>query len=356
VSLDEARQALLDTFCHCYRILLEHLDFLDGAVSEDGDWSGYRLVRECIDIAADRLGSAPAETTDRQLLCQDFLRRIRGAMEQNLRADSPAFAAFVDYAATVEATDDVPCMDLTEWQCIGEDLSHTCYCRYLPDDAPALCLSVGPVEMVPGSVLELYAEPHKAHGWGQITLGFAPNLFTFAEYVNQPLYFFHEYLSHLHSAPMFADHHMLPYHPFTEGWLLYYARIAYRRALFQGLHPGLCHPLHRDHYAQQYFQKVLNPVERPPLLHMGYKQADHFLRLIGEERFEQVTLLVASMPYNLLPPPPPDLHGEFVLRVRDWLRRAFSMSLSERENCIALLDSLLNGPDPVRGLMEWLIS
>ena len=354
MALDEARQALLDVFCHCYGLLLDHLDYLDGAVSAHHGWDGYRLVRECVDTAANRLGSTLPETTDRWALCEDFLRRIRGAMEHNLPADSPAFAAFSDYAAAVEAISDVPCSDLTEWQCVGEELSRVCYCRHLPADAPALSISVEGVELTPTAKMAFCAEPQKEQGRGEITFGFAPDCFIFAGYVNLPFYFFHEYLSHLHSAPMFSEHCGAPDHPFTEGWLLYYARLAYWRALFHEPHPALCHPLHRDHYAERYFQATLDPVKKP-LIHMGFQQARRFANLVGEAHFEQVTLLVTSTPYNVFTPLAPDLHGEFVRRMQDWLRRVATLSPQEREGRIAGLDALLDRHDPVRGLMEWLI-
>ena len=132
MALREDHQALLDVFCHCYEVLLEHLDLLDREV---GDGFGYRFVRECVDIAANRLGSASLETTDRQVVCRDFLRRVRGAMEQNLAADSPAFAAFSDYATAVEAPSEIAYADLVEWQYAGEELSRSCYGRLLPADA-----------------------------------------------------------------------------------------------------------------------------------------------------------------------------------------------------------------------------
>jgi hypothetical protein len=353
MTLREDRQALLDVFCHCYGVLLEYLDFLDRAVGARDDWSGYRLVQECVDTAASRLGSIPLETIDRQEVCREFLRRVRGAMEYNLRGDSPAFAAFSDYASAVKATSDASCVDLTEWQKIGEDLSRACYRCLLPADAPALCLSVEPVDLVGCNKPKLKAESDKTQGQGKITFGFAPDQFTFANYVNLPFFFLHEYLSHLHTAPTFAEYYSVQHHPFTEGWLMYYACLAYQRALLHEPHLALSHPLHREHYIAIYLQSVLGE-EAHPLVCRGYELARQFAGLVGEVRFERATLLVASTPYNLFPPPPPDLHGEFVRRVGEWLRQMFTRSLSEREDRVAALDMVLDKPDPVRKLMEWL--
>lgn len=354
MALDEARQALLDVFCHCYGLLLEHLDFLDGAVGAHHGWDSYRLVCECVDIAANRLGGTFPETTDRRALCEDFLRRIRGAMDTYLPGGSPALDAFgVCAEAMYSAPIDSP-VNLADWQHAGEELSRACYCRHLPADAPTLSLSVGPVDLTPSARSKPDAVPEKAESRGTIIFGFAADRFTFADYVNLPFFFLHEYLSHLHSAPTFSEHHGSQDPPFTEGWLMYYARQAYRCALFHDSHPALGHPLHRDHYVARYLHSALDEQTRM-MTCRGYELGRQFANLVGEPRFERVTLLVASTPYDVFTPLAPDLHGEFVRRARDWLRRVATLSPHEREGCVATLDAVLAGADPVRRLMEWLI-
>lgn len=356
MALNEVRQVLLDVFCYCYGLLLEHLDFLDGAVSVHDGWSGYRLASACVDVAANCLGSSPSESTDRQTVCRDFLRRIRGAMEQNLAVGSPAFVVFSDYATVVETSSEIPCVNLAEWQCVGEEISRSCYCRLLSADAEPSCISVGGVELEPAAEFRMFSVPRKEHGQGRIQCGFASGCFSFADYVNLPFYFFHEYLSHLHSAPMFSEQYEHLGDSFTDGWLLYYARLAYQRALYHESYPVLCHPLHRDHYLAQYLQVTLDDVKKP-LLNLGYEQARRLVELarIGEERFERITLIVATTTYDLFTPGIPDLHGEFVMRVRHWLRRTATVTPQERANLLTYLDAILDGPTPVRGLMEWLL-
>jgi len=352
MALDKVRQALLDVFCHCHGLLLRHLDYLDGAVGAHHGWDGYRLVRECVDKAAYHLGSTLPETTDQRALCKDFLRRIRGGMDACLPGGSPAFDAFDVCAEAVRAAPIDSPANLADWQHVGEELSRACYCRHLPANAPAF-ISVERVKLIPSARLELYAVPRKAYGRGEITLCFASDCFTFAEYVNLPFYFFHEYLSHLHSAPMFTEHHERVDALFTEGWLMYYARLAYQRALFHEPHPTLDYSLHRDHYVQQYFQEILDPVKKL-MVYAGYEQARRVANLLGEARFERVTLLVASTPYDVFTPLAPDLHGEFVRCVQDWLRRVVTLSPQEWESRVATLDALLDRHDPVHRLMEWL--
>jgi len=355
MALDEVRQALLDVFCHCYGLLLEHLDHLDGAVCAHRGWDCYRLMRECVDKAAYHLGSTLPERADCQALCADFLRRIRGQMDACLPSSSPTFDVFDACGDAMHAVSIDSPVDLGDWQQTGERLSRGCYCRQLPSDAPALCLLVERVDLSPSHISKPCALRQKAQACGRITYGFAANCFTFPDYINLPFFFLHEYLSHLHSAPMFAEHCGRQDHPFTEGWMLWYARLAYWRALFAEPHPALCHPLHRDHYVAWYLQSELDEVSRP-MIYKGYECARQFANLVGEPRFERVTLLIASTPYDVFTPLAPDLHGEFVQRVQHWLRRVATLSPQEREDRFATLDALLDVPDSVRSLMEWLVS
>ncbi len=353
MAIREDDQALLDVFCHCYRLLLEHLDYLDGAVSTHRGWNGYRLVRECVDTTANYLSSDSLKTTKRRELCVEFLQRIEGAIQQRLSVDSFALGPFSDYTSAVDNAQEIACVDLTEWQRVGEELSRGCYCSHLPVDAPALCLSVEPVELVlPINGLELQAYPEKAQGCGKITCNFAARRFTFADYVNLPFYFFHEYLSHLHTAPMFAEHHESQ-DRFTDGWLVYYARMAYHHTLFHNPPSSLDHPVHRDHFMAQYLKNALDDVSKP-IIYGGYESARQFAALAGVTRFERATLLIASTPYDFFDHIP-DLHGEFVRRVPHWLNRVATITPWEQEGLLAQLDEVLNGSTPVRGLMEWLI-
>jgi hypothetical protein len=102
-----------------------------------------------------------------------------------------------------------------------------------------------------------------------------------------------------------------------------------------------------------YLQSELDEKSRP-MIYKGYECARQFAKLVGEPRFERVTLLIASTPYDVFTPLAPDLHGEFVRRVQGWLRRVTTLSPQEREDRFTTLDALLDAPGPVRRLMEWL--
>ena len=56
MALDEVRQALLDVFCHCYGLLLRHLDYLDGAVGAHHGWN--KAVQDADDLSKAR-GKSP---------------------------------------------------------------------------------------------------------------------------------------------------------------------------------------------------------------------------------------------------------------------------------------------------------
>jgi len=349
--LGDARQALLDVFCHCYGLLLEHLDYLSAAVCQYSGWDGYRVIRDCVNTAASSLVNAHPEIFDRQMLCEKFLDRVRDGMGSQVEPGSSG--AFDICAEAIRSAPMDSPVDLNTWQRLGEGLSRDCYCRYLPASAPSLRLLVEPVDLAPSCrVSKFDAFPEKAQGWGRIVFGFAADYFTFGDYVNLPFYFFHEYLSHLHSAPMFAEHHGAPDHMFTEGWLLHYACLAYSHALFAESHHVLSHPLHRDHYMQCYLGTTIDEITHP-IVYKGYEWARQFADRVGKPRFERVTLLVASTPYDVCTSAR-DLHGKFVRHVHDWLCRVVTLSPQERENRISVLDAVLDGPNPVEGLMEWL--
>jgi len=191
-------------------------------------------------------------------------------------------------------------VDLTSWQQIGEELSKDCYQDVLPTTSPNLTRVVAPVCIEPSGIEYVRCIPKKDEGEGEITFYFAPPEFVFKSYVNVPLYFFHEYLSHLHTAPLFGELDEIP-QPFEDGWLLYLARIVYQHRLLRAPHPSLTHHLHREHYAECYFDS-LNEVDiERPWIEFGFRAARHFESVVGKDLFTAVTLLVATSPYDYFP-------------------------------------------------------
>ena len=352
--LDDKGQALLDVFCHCYEKLLDHLDALHDATQADPEWSEYRIVKECVDPATKAFGSSLPESLDLLALCDSFLKRIRGFTNGEVGDSLPVAEVFAECQAAARASPVAPQVDLTRWQRLGEELSRECYRAILPADSPSLTRAVKPVRIEPSNEQKVRCVPRKAAGKSEIIFCFAPDQFTLQSYVNLPFYFFHEYLSHLHTAPLFAESDPCP-KPFEEGWLLYLAYELYCHRLLNEPHPALTHHKHREHYAGRYCQEQNDDASRESWVPFGYELARRFEAVVGPDLFRDVTLLVAISPYHHFAPAIPDLHDEFISRVKRWLDKMATLSAEQKENKIKRLTREIQTEEAIRRLFEFLI-
>lgn len=353
MPLDETRQALLDVFCHCYEKLLDSLYALDDAAQSYPEWSAYRIVKECFNPATKEFGSAEAKTLDLPSLCSDFLSRAEGFLVGKLGSDSPVVGAFADYKAAVQASSVPNQVDFTDWQQLGEELSKECYQDVLPADSPNLTRAVKPICIEPSNKQGVRCIPQKEGGESEITFHSASPQFVLQSYVNLPLYFFHEYLSHIHTARLFGELDEVP-KPFEDGWLLYCIREAYRHKLLHDPHPSLTHHLHREHYAEQYFLEQSVAASNQPWVSFGYEQARRFENVTGLDLFKKTTLLVAISPYDQFPDIP-NLHWDFVRRVAQWLAKMATLSETQEESKVRQLAEELGKQEALRRLLEFLI-
>jgi len=353
MPLDDREQALLDVFCHCYEKLLDHLDALDDATQARHDWDAYRVVKECVNRAAKAFGSFLPESSDLSTLCDDFLRRIGGSIVTELTS-SPVAEVFAEYQAAVQASPVAPQVDLTHWQRLGEELSRECYQAILSADSPNLTRVVKPVSIELSRREDMSCLPRKAAEESEITFHFAPYQFTLQSYVNLPFYFFHEYLSHLHTARLFAESDPCPT-PFEDGWLLYLAHEIYCHRLLNDPHPALAHHLHCEHYVGRYCQEQNDDASKEPWVRLGYEQARRFEAVVRPDLFRDVTLLVAISPYDHFAPDIPDLHGEFVRRVKRWLDKTATLPAEQKEDKVKRLTREIQTSEAIRRLFEFLI-
>ena len=351
--LGEASQIQLDALCHCYEKLLEHLEVIDDAAQEHAGWSAYRVVRQCVDPATEAFGRSAEPSSDTAEACEDFLNRVAGSMALHLPAGSPtqeALAACRDGVCECPVTSpaDVAC-----WQVIGENLSRGCYQAALPEDHPNLTRQVRAVSIRPARRRGVRTIPDKGEGESEIILHYAGHEFTLDSYVNLPLLFFHEYLSHIHTGHLFGEAHQST-KPFEDGWLLYLQQQEYSRALVSGEHEGLSHPLDREYFASRYFKDCLDS-SVGPWVEVGYARARAFDAAVGPDLFRKVTVLVAAHPYHYFAPQIPDVHGDFVKRADHWLRRTATASEAERAAMCDSLAQTLADPEPLRALFDFLV-
>jgi len=353
MPLNDRRQAMLDTFCHVYGILLDYFYDFDDAVYPHSAWDGYRVVGDCINSAAQRFGRLPVESIEPVVLCEDLLGRIEGSFSLQFPSTSPVFsvlAAFKDAVLSVRIPSPA---DIDLFHDIGEKLSAECYRLICLPDSPNLCRPTNLV-IVPSNRQRFSCQPNKRGGTSTITFEFSTSEFTFESFVNLPFYFLHEYLSHIHSAELFAEEGCSEASPpFEDGWLLYAAQRFYCQRLWHDLPSSLSHLEHRDHYATKYISQVTEG-SRNIWVQLGYQQAKNFEKIVGSDLFWKVTLLLATSPFNHLLECA-DLHQEFMVRIKPWIRRMSTLPDEKRSEGIELMTLAVEDSEPIRSLIDILL-
>jgi len=353
MPLDDRHQAMLDTFCHVYGILLDYFDDFDDAVSSYSAWHGYRAVTECINPAAQRFGTLPVESIEPTVLCEDLLGRIEGSFSSHFPSTSSVFSVLAAFKDAVHSVAVPSPADIDLFRDIGENLSIDCYRAVCPPDSPCLCRPTNLV-IEPSNREVFCCKPDKRGGTSMITFGFSASEFTFESFVNLPFYFLHEYLSHVHSAELFAEEGCTEASPpFEDGWLLYAAHRFYRQRLWHDLPSSLSHPDHRDYYATKYIYQITQG-SKNKWAQLGYQQAKNFESIVGSDLFWQVTLLLAVCPFNHLPECA-DLHQEFMIRIGTWVRRMSTFPDEKRSEGIELITLAVEDTEPIRSVIDILL-
>lgn len=353
MSLDDRRQAMLDAFCHVYGILLDHFDDFDDADYPDSAWNVYKVVTECINPAAQKFGTSPVESIEPIVLCKDLLDRIEGSFSLQFPKTSPVFSVLADFKDAVLNVAIPSPADIDLFRDVGEDLSIECYQFVCSPDSPNLCRPTN-LAIVPKNQQKFCCQPNKRGGTSTITFEFCTSGFTFDSFVNLPFFFLHEYLSHIHSAELFAEEECSEASPpFEDGWLLYAAHCFYCQRLWQDPSSSLSHPVHREYYANKYIYQVTGDSGKEMVQH-GYQQAKMFKNIIGPDLFWKVTLLLAMSPFNHLPGCA-DLHHEFMFRVKPWIRQMSTLPDVERSEDIELIGLAVEDTEPIRSLIDILL-
>lgn len=358
MPLDDKRQAMLDAFCHVYGTLLDYFDDFDDAVHPHSAWDGYRVIRDCINPAAQSFGGLPIESIEPIVLCKDLLGRIEGSFIQKFPPTSPVFSVLATFKDAVLGAAIPSPADIDLFRDIGESLSIDCYRLVCPPDSQNLC-RLAELVIVPRNQQRFCCRPNKRGGTSTITFEFCTSGFIFDSFVNFPFFFLHEYLSHTHSAELSAEEGCSETPPpFEDGWLLYAAKHFYCQRLWHDPPPSLSHPNHREYYADKYIYQATEvkaaESSRKKWVRFGYQQAKNFKKIVGPDLFWKVTLLLAMSPFNHLPECL-DLHGEFMFRIRTWIRRMSTFPDEKRSEGIELITLAVEDTEPIRGLIDILL-
>jgi len=317
MSLDPLRQTIFDVLCHCFDGLLAHCESFEQAVATPG-WSLVRLAQECFDSAAKKFGGT-SKSEDPSEALADLLDLMTNAVEGQRPKNRELVTACDTYCGAVTELSLAP-FNLSEPQAVGEELSRAFYTRFgEPGDHLQRPVQL---EVESDHRLSLCCRPKKQGGVSPLTLLFAPADFCFSDFLNLPFYFLHEYLSHLHTAPMYADQFRKPHvfrGSFEDGWLIYTAFDLYWERLNEPTFLG--HEAIRSEALDHYITVTSQEPENH-LMRRGYGLARWFhLQVLDRdtEAFRYLSAQLALCPFDHLGAV--DLHTEFAHKISHYRRR-----------------------------------
>ena len=341
MSLDPLRQTTFNVLCHCFDGLLAHRDFFEQAISTKTStkgWSLVRLAQECFDPAANEFGRTSKSEDPIEALA-DLLDLMAHKVGGQRPKNRELVAACDTYRETVIGLPLV-LFDLSEPQALGEELSRAFYTRF---GEPGDHLQ-RPVQLEVESEhrLGVCCLPEKQGRVSSLTFLFAPAAFCLSDFLNLPFYFLHEYLSHLHTAPMSADRIRKPHvfrGSFEDGWLIYTAFDLYWERLNE--------PAFLSHEAIRFeaLNHYITVTKQEPdnyLMQRGYDLAKWFhIQVLDRdtEAFRYLSAQLALRPFDHLGAA--DLHTEFVREITRYRRRGNVAGLRQLVQANPTIDGLL---------------
>jgi hypothetical protein len=336
MSLDPLRQTIFDVLCHCFGGLLAHCESFEQAVATQS-WSLVRLAQQCFDPAANDFGSTFKEDPPKAL--GDLLDLLAHEVGRQRPKSRDLVAAYDTYRETVRESLLVP-FDLSEPQTMGEELSQTFYSRFSePGDHLQRPVQL---EVELDHRLGVCCRPEKQGKISPLTFLFAPADFCFSDFLNLPFYFLHEYLSHLHTAPMYADQFRKPHMfggSFEDGWLIYTAFDLYWERLNEPTFLG--HEAIRSEALDHYITVTKQGPDNY-LMQKGYDLAKWFhLHVLDRdtEAFRSLSAQLALCSFDHLGAD--DLHTEFVREIAHCRQRGDLAGLQRLVQANPTIDELL---------------
>jgi hypothetical protein len=337
MSLDPLRQTTFDVLCHCFDGLLAHCGPFERAVSAQS-WSLVRLAQECFDPAANEFGHT-SKSRDLIEALTDLLELMAHEVGRQRPKNRKLVAAYDTYRGTVIELTLAP-FNLSEPQAVGEELSQAFYTLFgEPGDHLQRPVRL---EVELDHQLGVCCLPEKRGKVSPLTFLFAPAGFCFGDFLNLPFYFLHEYLSHLHSAPMYADQFRKPHvfqGSFEDGWLIYTAFDLYWERLNEPAFLG------REAIRFEALDHYITVTKQKPesyLMRRGYDLAKwfHMQVLDGDtEAFRYLSAQLALCPFDHLGAG--DLHTEFVREIARYRRRDDVVGLRQLVQANPTIDELL---------------
>jgi len=335
MPLDPLRQTIFDVLCHYFGGLLAHCELFEQAVSVQS-WSLVQLAQGCFDLAATKFGGTSKNEDPSEALA-DLLELMAHEVGRQRPKNRDLVAACGTYC---EGITELPLVlfDLSEPQAVGEELSRAFYTRFgEPGDHLQRPVQL---EVELDHQLGLCCRPEKRGGVSLLTFLFAPADFCFSDFLNLPFYFLHEYLSHLHTAPMYADQFRRPHvfqGSFEDGWLIYTAFDLYWERLNEPTFLG------REAIRSEALNHYITETQQENhLMQKGYDLAKWFHLHVLDRDTEAFRCLSAQLAlrsfYHL---GADDLHTEFVREIARYRRRDDVAGLQQLVQANPTIDKLL---------------
>lgn len=336
MPLDPLRQTIFDVLCHCFGGLLVHCESFEQAVAPQG-WSLVRLAQQCFDPAANKFGSKFKDDPSKAL--GDLLDLMAHEVGWQRPRNRELVTACETYCEAVTESPLAP-FDLSEPQVVGEELSQAFYTRFgEPGDHLQRPVQL---EVEPDHRLGLCCRPEKQGGVSPLTFLFAPADFCFSDFLNLPFYFLHEYLSHLHTAPMYADQFRKPHvfrGSFEDGWLIYTAFDLYWERLNGPTFLG--HEAIRSEALGHYITAT-KQTPKNYLMQKGYDLAKWFHLQVFDRHtaaFRYLSAQLALCSFDHLGAV--DLHTEFIRGITRYRQRGDVAGLQRLVQANSTIDELL---------------
>jgi len=343
MPLNSKRQAMLDIYCHVFGNLIGYLDDFEEASDE---YDCYSIVENCFDLAIKEFGNNPVQSEEKGFMLKDLLDKIYGIFLLKHSSHKDVLAIFEKYKSRVLSTSIMP-TNLEDKKSVGQGLSCNCYesfcSKYYFGSKRGAKLIIEP-----SNRFRISSFPNKTGGMSKICFYFDPSNFTFGTYFNLPFYFFHEYLSHIHSGKFFAEDNPETMRSFEDGWLIYIGHLWYKNYL--NSQSQLEDIRHRRHYLDKYINQIVYN-QNNKYIQKGYELARDFNDIVGEILFYKISLLLASSDYDVLPNRP-YVHTKFLISVDKWMQYFSKLELKQKGEAVGWLEIAIDDREPLKTLFE----
>jgi len=343
MPLSSKRQAMLDIYCHVFKNLIDYLDHFDEASDE---YNCYSIVEDCFDLAIKEFGNNPVQSEEKGFMLKDLLDKIYGIFLLKYSSHKDVLAIFEKYKSRVLSTSIVS-TNLEDHKSTGQGLSCNCYESFCSKHYFGTKRKAKLV-IEPSNQFKISSFPNKTGGMSKICFYFASSNFTFQHYLNLPFYFFHEYLSHIHSGKFSAEDNPERTCSFQDGWLIYTGYLWYKDFLnFQSQSENI---RYRKYYLNKYTYQIVY-AQNNKYIQKGYELARDFNDIIGNRLFYKISLLLASSDHDALPNQP-YVHTKFLISVNRWMQRFSELELKEKEEAVEWLEIAIDDTEPLKTLFE----